>query len=161
MQYAFLIYTEESLHRNMTQEQASTAINNNLEIIGDATERGVFRGMLRLTPTSESVTARRQLGPTQLHGWAIHRNQRDSWRLLSDGMQRRERGTVLGGAADEDRLLDRSGVPACSGCLHARRKHRKTGGSRSRHGLTRWRCQTSRRPRLPFSAKSGAACWRP
>ncbi len=62
MQYAFLIYTEESLHRNMTQEQASTAINNNLEIIGDATERGVFRGMLRLTPTSESVTARRQLG---------------------------------------------------------------------------------------------------
>ena len=62
MQYAFLIYTEESLHANMSPEQGAAAINNNWDIMDDAAARGSFAGMHRLTSTLQSVTARRRDG---------------------------------------------------------------------------------------------------
>ncbi|MBV8553402.1 MAG: hypothetical protein JOY54_19060 [Acidobacteriaceae bacterium] len=62
MQYAFLIYTELSLHASMTPEDAAAAINRNWNIIDEATARGVFRGVMRLESTTQSVTARRREG---------------------------------------------------------------------------------------------------
>ena len=48
MQYAFLIYTTETLHENMTPEQMQESVNRNLAIVKEATERDVFRALIRL-----------------------------------------------------------------------------------------------------------------
>lgn len=59
MEYAFLIYTTETLHENMTPEQMQDSVNRNLAIVKEATERDVFRGLIRLAPPKQGVTARR------------------------------------------------------------------------------------------------------
>jgi hypothetical protein len=66
MQYAFLIYTEEDRILNMTPEHAGAATSANLAIIEEATKQGAFRGIYRLRPPSESITARRQDGKLRL-----------------------------------------------------------------------------------------------
>ncbi len=66
MQYAFLIYTEEDRIPNMTPEQATAARNANVAIIEEAMKQGVFRGIFRLHPPSDSITARRQDGKLHL-----------------------------------------------------------------------------------------------
>jgi len=44
MEYAFLIYTTETLHENMTPEQMQDSVNRNLAIVKEATERdGISR----------------------------------------------------------------------------------------------------------------------
>ena len=62
MQYAFLIYTEAGLSANMSPDYAAKAINNNWDVMEEATSRGALVGVNRLQSTTQSVTARRPDG---------------------------------------------------------------------------------------------------
>lgn len=59
MQYAFLIYTNEQENAQHTPEMRVQRVQNNIDIIREAQAKGVFDAILRLQPTSASVTARR------------------------------------------------------------------------------------------------------
>jgi hypothetical protein len=59
MQYAFLIYSNEAENAKHTPEKRAERIQNNINIIHEAQSRGAFDAILRLHPTSASVTARR------------------------------------------------------------------------------------------------------
>ncbi|HEX4769834.1 MAG TPA: YciI family protein [Bryobacteraceae bacterium] len=59
MQYAFLIYTNEKENAQHTPEVRAQRVQNNIDIIREAQAKGAFDAILRLQPTSASVTARR------------------------------------------------------------------------------------------------------
>jgi hypothetical protein len=59
MQYAFLIYTNEKENAQHTPETRAQRVQNNIDIIREAQAKGAFDAILRLQPTSASVTARR------------------------------------------------------------------------------------------------------
>jgi hypothetical protein len=89
MQYAFLIYTTETLHENMTPEQMQESVNRNLAIVKEATERDVFRGLIRLAPPKQGMTARRHEKGSRLLTVLLPRRRRSSAGFTSSTVRTR------------------------------------------------------------------------
>ncbi|SRR5579884_738889 len=62
MDYMFLLYADERVNAQISEEEMAKRFASHRAIVADAVTRGVFKGASPLTPTSQSLTARRDGG---------------------------------------------------------------------------------------------------
>jgi hypothetical protein len=62
MDYMFLLYADEQMTAQLSEEEMARRLKIHRAIVRDAVARGIYKGASPLRPTSQSVTVRRDGG---------------------------------------------------------------------------------------------------